>query len=494
VTPPEPKRPAKKLVLAVIDAMKPEMLDRAIEHGRAPILAKLIERGTYVRDCVSTFPSVTPVAAATITTGVGPDRHHVPSMNWYHRGEERYVEYGSSFEASRTFGIVSSLRDLVYNLNLAHLNRSERTIFEHLGDAGIRSAGTTYMIYRGRKRHPTAGEGVPLRLANIAGQFRFPTWGPDELFYADLFASRPTNCRSNFGMPGLRDQHTGCVGAYLVGQGLFDFMLVSLPDNDSYSHRRGPYAQVTSIASADRALERIMHAGGGVDAFLEDHAVIVMSDHSQVAVEQRVNLAEALGSLEVLRPDGDPGSAQIAVSPAQRSGQVYVLDRSKRSRLIPRLVRDLGRVDGVDVIVRRSRSEAVVSTSRGELRFAPGSDVTDARGDGWSVTGSMEALDLVIEDGRVTSHQYPLALGRLWSAVNCPRAGDLLISAAPGAEFVDWGGLAHVGGGSHGALSRGDSLGALIISGVEAPPGGAPEQWTIGDVTPIVLHHFSLPS
>src|SRR2546430_29836 len=281
------------LALAVIDALKPEMLDRAIEHGRAPALARLVERGTYVRDCVSSFPSVTPVAAATIATGVGIDRHHVPSMNWYHRGEERYVEYGSSFEASRTFGLVSSLRDLVYNLNLAHLNRAERTLFEHLGDAGLRSACTTYMIYRGRNRHQVTGEGVPLRLANVAGQFRYPVWGPDELFYADIFASRATGCRSNLGMPGLRDQHTGCVGSYVVEHDLVDFMLISLPDNDSYSHRRGPYAQVTSIASADRALERIMHAAGGLDDFLDDHAVIVMSDHSQVAVERRGELAHA---------------------------------------------------------------------------------------------------------------------------------------------------------------------------------------------------------
>ena len=53
----------------------------------------------------------------------------------------------------------------------------------------------------------------------------------------------------------------------------------------------------------------------------------------------RVGLAVALlGSWEVLRPDGDPDAAEIAVSPAQRSAQVYVLERSKRSRLIPRLV------------------------------------------------------------------------------------------------------------------------------------------------------------
>ena len=58
-------------------------------------MAKLRERGTYVRDCVSSFPSVTPVAAASIATGLGPDEHHIPAMNWYHRGERRYVEYGS---------------------------------------------------------------------------------------------------------------------------------------------------------------------------------------------------------------------------------------------------------------------------------------------------------------------------------------------------------------------------------------------------------------
>jgi hypothetical protein len=69
-----------------------------------------------------------------------------------------------------------------------------------------------------------------------------------------------------------------------------------------------------------------------------------------------------------------------------------------------------------------------------------------------------------------------------------------MISAGGGAEFVDWGGIAHVGGGSHGSLLRGDSLGALIVSGIERPSGGYPDQWTIADVTPMVLSHFSIPS
>ena len=56
-------------MLAVIDSLKPEMLDRAIAEGRAPALKALVERGVYIPDCVSAFPSVTPVASATIATG-----------------------------------------------------------------------------------------------------------------------------------------------------------------------------------------------------------------------------------------------------------------------------------------------------------------------------------------------------------------------------------------------------------------------------------------
>src|SRR3954452_7146085 len=166
-------------------------------------------------------------------------------------------------------------------------------------------------------------------------QVRHGVYGPSELFYADLFESRPTGCTSTLGLPGQRDQHTGCVGAHLVENDLFDFMLFSLPDNDTYSHKRGPYAQVTSIAEADKALERMFHVAGGADAFLEEHAVIVMSDHSQTAVEDRIKYAGLLSDLRVLAPDGDAAGADIAACPSARSAQVYVLDPSKRGALLP---------------------------------------------------------------------------------------------------------------------------------------------------------------
>jgi predicted AlkP superfamily pyrophosphatase or phosphodiesterase len=481
------ERKPSKVVLAVIDSLKPEMLDEAIEEGRAPALAALRDRGRYIRDCISTFPSVTPVASAAIATGTGPGEHHIPSMNWFHRGEERYIEYGSSFPATRAFGVVRSLFDTVYNMNMAHLSRGRKTVFEHLDDAGLRTACTTYLIYRGRTRHDPSGESMYRRIGE-ALQFRHPVYGARELFYADLFDSRNTGCTSALGLPGQRDRHTGCVGAYLVENDLFDFLLFSLPDNDTHSHKFGPEGQVRSIAEADRALERIMHVAGGVDAFLEDHAVIVMSDHSQTKVEERLNLADVFSAWRVLVPaDPAPTEAELAVCPSARSGMVYVLDPAQRDEVVSRAIEALDAVDGVDLVIALQEGEAFVRSERGELRFAPGGKLVDGRGRSWSVQGEHDVLGLDVSDGRLASDAYPDALGRLWSALECPHAGDVLLSAAPGFEFVDWGGAAHVGGGSHGSLHRDDSAGVLLISGMEVPKR---EEWSLVDVAPLVLGHF----
>src|SRR4051794_26935041 len=470
------------------------MLERAVEQGQAPVLEEIMKRGTYVPECVSTFPSVTPVAAAAITTGLGPADHHIPAMNWFHRGEQRYVEDGSSFEASRQFGLLRSLQDTVYNMNMAHLSREVKTVFEHLQDDGKRTVGTTYLMFRGRTRHEASDEGMYPRLARFAN-FRYAAWGPDELFYADLFSSRKTGCRGTLGMPGQRDQHTACVGAHCVENELFDFMLFSLPDNDTYSHKRGPYAQVTSIASADRALERIMHAAGGPDEFLDSHAVIVMSDHSQIAVVDQVNLAQALGSYSLLLPEEpDDEGAEIAICPSQRSGQVYVLQPERRAELAPKIARELNEVEGVDVVMWREGDEAIVLSERGELRFTAGGELTDERGGTWSVEGGYETLALNVADGRVSSASYPDSLERVWSALSCPNSGDVLVSAGGGYEFTDWGGVAHVGGGSHGSLHRGDSLGVLLFAGTGPRKADAPELWRIRDVTPMAMDHFSVAS
>ena len=69
---------------------------------------------------------------------------------------------------------------------------------------------------------------------------------------------------------------------------------------------------------------------------------------------------------------------------------------------------------------------------------------------------------------------------------------DILLSAAPGYEFVDWGGADHVGGGSHGSLHRSDSLGVLLWSGIGPTRRAKGRQYAITDVAPMVYEHFGV--
>jgi hypothetical protein len=89
--------------------------------------------------------------------------------------------------------------------------------------------------------------------------------------------------------------------------------------------------------------------------------------------------------------------------------------------------------------------------------------------------------------------------------LTCPTSGDVLLSAQQGYEFADWGGQAHVGGGSHGSLRAEDSLAPLIFCGLEGidgqglgaasdaereMPGGRP--WSIKDVAPAIVEFFGV--
>ncbi len=502
----------RKLVLVVVDAMHPEMLLRAIDEDEAPTFAALRERGKLVTDCVSSFPSVTPVASSEMMTGTGPAGHWVMGMNWYHRLERRYIEYGSSFEATRTFGLFRAMYDLVYNMNLDHLSWEAQTVFERLGDAGIRTAATPFLIYRGRQRHQLGLEGLARRAA-AAANFRHAVWGPDEFFYGDLYASRPTGCGPSFTRPGTRDEYSACVAEELVREGAYDFLLFSLPDNDFHSHRHGPEATIDSIAKADAMFGRIVDAGGGLEAFLSEHAVMLTSDHAQTAVEHALPLAEELAEdWAVLQPNTDrPEEAEIAVSPTSRAGAVYILDTGRRypgtherARLRLRelagvdLITWLADEDGVPAqrtgvgLEDPASVEAVVERNGYELRFRPGGPLKDLRGNPWSVRGDPEALAADVTRGRFESDEYPDGLARLWSALTSPHAGDMLISAAEGHECVDWGGISHTGGGSHGSLGRGDSLSPVLFVGCGPDRPGKRAQWALRDLAPVILKHFGV--
>ena len=430
----------RKLILVVIDGLTPDVFEDAVETGAAPALSFLAANGRYGRG-VSTFPSLTPVCLSSIATGAHPDVHRIPHLVWYHRGERRVVEYGSSFAAIRAAGTRRSILDAIFNMNEQHLGRDAVTLYEALEDAGLTAAAVNVTCYRGRTPHR------PL----LPGATR-PAYGPKRFFFYNLFESDVTGAPvAVFGRSeGSIDAYAAAVGRWLVTRDGFDFLFYYLPDYDFASHALGPSATQEALARSDAAIGALIEAAGGPDEFLERYAVIVCSDHGQTQVERVLSLQAAFAGLE-----------DVIVTASNRAGMVYGDDPAALAR----------RLDGnptAEVVLYREDSEAVARRDGEELRFAPAPN-------GWVTSGDESLLD------------QPDALERAWCALANPNAGELIVSPPPGVELADLAGRSHLGGGSHGSLEAGDSVVPVLTVGLgEALPR------RILDIVPVAMKHFGV--
>jgi arylsulfatase A-like enzyme len=422
----------KKAILIVIDGLTPSMFEAAVGDSRMPALTALAERGRYAR-AVSTFPSLTPVCLSSIVTGAHPDVHHIPHLVWWNRRERRLVEYGSSFAALRAAGMARSILDTIINMNREHLSRDAVTLFEALEDAGLTTAAINITCYRGRTPHLPTLPAIPI-----------PAYGPKRFFYYNLFESDATGAPlAVFARAaGSIDGYAASVGRWLVTRDGFDFLAFYLPDYDFASHVSGPDAAHDALARADAAVGALLDAAGGIDDFLERYAVVLCSDHGQTHVAEHSELRSALG-----RED-------VRVTGSNRAAMVYTNDPA-------RVAKALDGEEAVGIVVFRVDGESFVRRDGEEARLVPG-----------------VANELLAD--------VPDGVERAFAATRNPNAGEVIVSAAQGFEFTDLAGRHHVGGGSHGALTAGDSEVPMLTLGLASVPR------RIVDVAPTLIEHLGV--
>jgi hypothetical protein len=174
-----------------------------------------------------------------------------------------------------------------------------------------------------------------------------------------------------------------------------------------------------------------MDAAGGPDAFLERYAVVICSDHGQSRVEHVARL--------------DAGDDLVTAS--NRAAMVY----TENARAVAE------RLDA--------------QPAAGIVLFQEGGELI-ARRDGDEDAALLDE----VPDGRM----------RAAAALRNPNAGEVLISAAPGWEFLDLAGRHHLGGGSHGSLEAADSEVPMLTVGLEPPPD------SITGVKGLVAAHFGV--
>jgi predicted AlkP superfamily pyrophosphatase or phosphodiesterase len=257
--------------------------------------------------------------------------------------------------------------------------------------------------------------------------------GPKRFFFYSLYESDRTGAPMAVRNRALGsiDAYAASVGRWLVTRDGFDALVYYLPDYDYASHAAGPDTAHEALARSDAAISELMDAAGGPDEFLERYAVVILSDHGQSRVEQVARL--------------DAGDDLVTAS--NRAAMVYTDN--------PRAVAE--RLDA--------------QPAAGIVLFEEGGQMV-ARRDG---DEDLALLDEV-PDGRL----------RAAAALRNPNAGEVLVSAAPGWEFLDLAGRHHLGGGSHGSLEASDSEVPMLTIGLGAPPA------SITGVKDAIVRHFDI--
>ena len=316
--------------------------------------------------------------------------------------------------------------------------------------------------------------------------------GPRELFYADIFASRrhrlplhARRCRASATSTPAASASTSCA------HDLFDFLLLSLPDNDNHSHRLGPDAQVAAIAQADRQLARMFEAGRRRGRFLAEHAVIVVADHAPHA-DRADGLARRRSSptsTSAARPTcGRSSRARSRSARRSAAAMIYAL---RRAALLERVLARARRIDGVEHVMWRDGGEAVVE--RGGERSCGSRRADEVRRSAraalacWRASASV--LDAAIEGERRAQRDYPDALGRdLGRArVRAGRRGAAV--GRPTASSSPTGAAPRTSAAAATARCRpATRIAPLICCGLEGELDA--RQWSIADVAPLVARPF----
>ena len=365
---------------------------------------------------------------------------------------------------------------------------------------GVRTACTPFLIFRGRTRHELGVQGWLRRVAQAAN-FRHAVYGPSELFYGELYSSQDVDCRPTLARPGTRDPYSGCVGALRRASTTSTTSCCSrCPTTTTTRTGSGRRRPSTSIARADRHLAELAEPAGGIERFLDDHAVILMADHAQIAVSERINLRPRSSDWQVLQPN-DPATdgAELAVAPGARSAMVYVLDpdtfapRALGAACSQRLQEHRGRRGGR---LDDDGEEACVWTERGELRFAPGGARARPPRRGLGRRG--HARDARARDARRRARRAaPTRTRCARHLVGARRArAPATCWSRPRAATSSWTGAAPTTSAAAAtarcvAATRSRPLAFVNCGPTWTEPSGEwPAQWSIADVAPIVSRHF----
>ncbi len=154
-TEPIPLKRPTSLVIIDIDGLRRDVFLRALENGEVPHIARIVGDRESANAChieaVSTAPSITFTAQASIVTGRHPREHGIPGNESFDRfgrisnGRPRHF----GFDVGDTLAVDDAVNVFADGLASRFLNRATPTLYELSAARGLTSAVFYHMYARG---------------------------------------------------------------------------------------------------------------------------------------------------------------------------------------------------------------------------------------------------------------------------------------------------------------------------------------------------------
>lgn len=484
----------RKVIWLLVDSLMSHVIDQGVNSQELPALSYLIQRGTYKKELVSSFPTMSVTVDSSLLTGTFPDQHRIPGLIWFDQKENRLVNYGTGLHEVISDGLNQTIEDAAIHLNGSHLSKETLTVYEELADQGILSGSVNGMIHRGRSDHILS---FPSWLATPTSlPQRLKVKGPDFLslgaFSNPLQGEVPLS-ESPTQEFGFKDDYAIETTKYLIQKNrLPDFLFVYLPDLDKLLHKKGSgEAERKGLQKLDQNIQKLLDSFPNWEEALDKVTWVITGDGGQTPIHPSdenpvVRLDQLLHEYEILEAGKQPDDkTELVLAVNERSAYVYSL---KRSISLQTLADNLKKDDRIDLIAHPGEGDwiRVLNATRDqEMQFRMGEDWTDPYDQAWELKGNPAALDLSLdrEKRRLSYGDFPDALARLSASLNSHPGRFLVVTARPGYELADAPSPTHKGGAGHGSLHRIDSVAPIIISGTDQKP----RHWRIVDLKAFIL-------
>ncbi|MGD8453792.1 MAG: alkaline phosphatase family protein [Phycisphaerae bacterium] len=470
-------RPEPGVVLFLCDGFQPDLLEQGCREGWLPNIQKrFVEGGMRVENAVTIIPPITYAAIASIVTGALPPDHRITGNRWFDPEERLFRDYVTI----RYYRAVNE-------------DFAVPTLYERLDPAASTSIQAAHM------------RGVTDNIANWA----------------------ESGVRWFFGIYTGVDKLTATTVERVAGRanarGLWPTALMCyFPGLDSVGHAHG-----VSSPEYRRAAEHMDHQVGRVcdwldrEGLLETTYMVLVADHGMLDVSEFVDLLALLrdgwgreatdaivqdGSFEqrcrfydrfdsvVAHQDGRKASLYFAGT----GGWDTVPEPAVVEHVLtnPPVEQQLWSLPGVDLVMYLTgENEACLRSARGTARITmrDRADGPEYRYEPMTadVLGYTEDADLAafVAAGfhhapawlaATASAEFPNLVPQVVPLLHEPRAGQVIVCAAPGYSFTRE-------AGGHGGVRRAEVRVPLLFAGPGIEPGSVIPYAQTVDIVPTVL-------